>query len=82
MRICDSRLCGADHTEHRHIVRFGAAAGENHFRRICVNQGGDVAARSFQTLFGGLAEMVNAGGVAVSLFSRDFHQQLAEVLAL
>ncbi len=47
------------------IVRFGAAAGKHHFRRIAVDQRSHLPPRDFELLFRQLAEMMDTGRVAI-----------------
>ena len=58
---------GAHDAEDCHVVRFGAAAGENNLARVRANQRRHLPARGFQTLFRGLPEMMDARGVTIHL---------------
>jgi hypothetical protein len=64
----------ADHSEYREVVAFGAAAGEDHFRGIRVDERGHLPAGGFQLLLGGLAEMVDAGSVTIHLTETRRHR--------
>ena len=64
---------GARRAEDREIVGFGAAAGEDDFGGVGVDQGGHLAARGFQPLLRGLSEVVDAGRVTIHLTEARGH---------
>jgi hypothetical protein len=61
--------------KHRQVVGLGAAAGEDHFGRVGVDERRNLPAGGFQLLLGGLAEMVDAGSVTIHL-TETRHQRL------
>ena len=57
----------ADHAHDGQVVGLRTAARENHFRGARVDQRRHLPAGGFQFLFGGLAEMMDAGSVTIHL---------------
>lgn len=57
----------AQKAEKREIVGLGAAAGEDDFLGIAVEERGDLTAGHFEALLGDLAVMMDTGGVAGSV---------------
>ena len=71
---CGGTGRGAHHAEHRQVVGFGAAAGEDDFVGVGVDQGGQLPPRRLQPLLGALAEMVDAGSVTIHLTETRHHR--------
>ncbi len=57
----------ARHAQEGQVVGFRAAAQEDHFRGVRMDQRGYLPPGGFQLLLGGLAEMVDAGSVTIHL---------------
>ena len=71
------RAAGARRAEDRQVVGLGAAAGEDDFGRVGVDQRRHLPARGFQPLLRPLSEMVNAGRVTIHL-TEARHQRLQD----
>ena len=71
---CGRRSGRATTSEDRQVVGFGAAAGEDDFARRRRDERGQLAARGFQALLGGLSEMVDAGRVTIHLTETRHHR--------
>ncbi len=69
---------GAHHAQDRHVVGFGAAAGEDELRRGRRGSARQLPPRGLQPLLGVLAEMMDAGSVTIHL-TETRHQPSPEL---